>query len=96
MMCNNIDYQTTQQKQTNHNSLYTLADSELQSSFDLEDQNKAVDWNNTNSHKGKLVIAYDSKVGTRPYAQEYSMRCMSNQTMTTLDIWYIDYLQIRY
>ena len=34
-------------------------------SFDLEDQNEAIDWNNTNSHKGELVIAYDNTVGTR-------------------------------
>ena len=61
-MYNNIDHQTVHQKQTNHNSLYTLADSELQSSFDLEDQNEAIDWNNTNSHKGELIIAYDNKV----------------------------------
>lgn len=45
-MYNNIDHQTIQQEQTNHNSLYTLADNELQSSSDLEDQNKAVDLNN--------------------------------------------------
>ena len=61
-MYNNIDHQTAQQKQTNHNSLYTLADDEIQSSSDLEEQNKAVNWNNTNSHKGELVIAYDNKV----------------------------------
>ena len=45
-MYNNINHQTVQQKQkqTNHNSLYTLADNELQSSSDLEDQIEAVDW----------------------------------------------------
>ena len=48
---NNIDHQTAQQKQTNHNSLYTLADNEIQSSSDLEDQNEAVDWKSTNGHK---------------------------------------------
>ena len=65
-MYNNIDHQTMQQKETNHNSLYILADNELQSNFDLEDQNEAVDWNSTNSHKSELVIAYDNKVGNRP------------------------------
>ena len=33
------------------------------------DQNEAVDWNNTNSHKGELVIAYDNKVGNRTLCQ---------------------------
>ena len=64
-MYNNIDHQTKQQKQTNHNSLYTLAGNGLQLSIDLEDQNEAVDWNNTNSHRGEPVIAYDNKVGAR-------------------------------
>ena len=56
-MYNKIDHQTVQQKQTNHNSFYTFIGNELQSSSDLEDQNKAVDWNSINSHKGELVIA---------------------------------------
>ena len=50
------------QKQTNHNSLYTIADNEIQSSSDSENQNEAVDWKSTNSHKGELFIAYDNKV----------------------------------
>ena len=37
---NNIDYHNVQQEQTNHNSLYTLADNELQLSSDLEDPNE--------------------------------------------------------
>ena len=45
-------------KQTNHNNLYTLADNELQLSYDLED----LDWSSTDSHKGELIIAYDNKV----------------------------------
>ena len=61
-MYNNIDHHNVHQKQTNHNSLYTLADNELQLSSDLEDQDEGVNWNSTNSHKGELVIAYDSKV----------------------------------
>ena len=64
-MCNNIDHQTAQQTQTNHNSLYTFADNEIQSSYDSEDQNEAVDWKITRGHEGELVIAYDNKVGNR-------------------------------
>ena len=47
---NNIDCHNVKQKQTNHNSLYTLVDNELQLSSYLEDQNEGVDWNSTNSH----------------------------------------------
>ena len=64
-MYNNIDHQTAQQKQTNHNSLYTLANNEIQLSSDLENQNEAVDWKSTNSHKGEQVITYNNKVGNR-------------------------------
>ena len=60
---NNIDYHNVQQEQTNHNSLYTLTNNELQLSSDLEDPNKADDWKSTNSHKGELVFAYNTKVG---------------------------------
>ena len=42
-MYNNIDHHNVQQEQTNHNSLYTLADNKLQLSSDLEDQNEGVD-----------------------------------------------------
>ena len=58
---NNIDYHNVQQEQTNHNSLYTLTDNKLQLSSDLEDPNEANDWKSSNSHKGELVIAYDTK-----------------------------------
>ena len=58
---NNIDHHNVNQKQTNHNSLYTLANNKLQLSSDLED----LDWNSTNSHKGELVIVYDNKVGNK-------------------------------
>ena len=64
-MYNNINHQTAQQKQRNHNSLYTLANNELQSSSDLENKNEAVDWKNTNGHKGAPVIAYNNKVENR-------------------------------
>ena len=55
-MYNNIDHHNVDQKETNHNRLYTLADNELQLSLDLED----LDWNSTASHKGELIIAYDN------------------------------------
>ena len=58
---NKIDYHNVQQEQTIHNSLYTIADNELQLSSNLEDPNEADDWKSTNSHKGKLVIAYNTK-----------------------------------
>ena len=60
-MYNNIDHHNIDQKQTNHNSLYTLADNELQLSSGLED----LDWNSTDSHKSELVIAYDNKIGNK-------------------------------
>ena len=56
----NIDYYNVQQEQTNHNSLYSLANNELQLNSDLEDPNEADDWKSTNSHKGELVIAYNT------------------------------------
>ena len=63
-MYNNIDCHNVQQEQTIHNSLCTLADNELHLNSDLEDSNEADDWKSTNSHKGELVIAYDSKAGS--------------------------------
>ena len=60
---NTIDYHNVQQEQTIHNSLYTLADNKLQLSFDLEDLNEADDWKSTNSHRGELVITYNTKAG---------------------------------
>ena len=64
-MCSNINYQDVQQEQINYNSLYTLAENELQLSSDLEDPNEADDWKSTNSHKGELVkyIAYNTTTG---------------------------------
>ena len=76
-MYNNIDYHNVQQEETINNSLYTLANNELQLSFDLEDPNKTDDWKSTNSHKGELVIAH-KKLETIHYAQEYSMCCILN------------------
>ena len=60
---NNIDYHNVQQKKTIYNSLYTLANNKLQLSSDLEDPNTADDWKSTNSYKGELVIAYNTKAG---------------------------------
>ena len=52
------DHDSVDLKQTNHNNLYTLADNKLQLSYDLED----LYWSSTDSYKGELIIAYDSKV----------------------------------
>ena len=60
---NNIHCHSVQQEQTNHNSLYTLADNKLQLSSNLEDPNEADDWKSTNNQKGELVIAYNTKAG---------------------------------
>ena len=57
-MYNNIDHGNVDWKQTNHNSLYTLADNKQQLSSDLED----LDRNSTDSHEGELIIADDNKV----------------------------------
>ena len=57
-MYNNIDHNNVDWKQTNHNSLYTLADNKLQLSSDLED----LDWNSTDSQEGELIITYNNKV----------------------------------
>ena len=54
-------YQNVQQKQTTHNSLYTIVDHKLQLNSDLEDPNGADGWKSTNSHKGELVIAYNNQ-----------------------------------
>ena len=58
---NNIGYHNVQQQRNIHNNLYTLANNELQLSSDLDGPNGADDWKNTNSHKGELVIGYDTK-----------------------------------
>ena len=57
-MYNNIDHDNVNWKQTNHHNLYTFANNRRQISSDLEDLN----WNSINSHKGELIIAYNSKV----------------------------------
>ena len=53
----NINHKNVQQERTTHNSLYHLANSELQLNYDLEDLYRTDDWKSTNSHKGELVIA---------------------------------------
>ena len=61
----NINHKSIQQERTTHNSLYHLADSELQLNYDLEGSYITDDWKSTNSHNGELVIAYDDKVGNK-------------------------------
>ena len=56
-MYSHIDHDNVDWKQTNLNSLYTVANNELQLSSDLED----LDWNSKDSHGGGLIIAYDNK-----------------------------------
>ena len=58
-MYNNIGHDNVDRKQTNHNSLYNLADDKLQLSSDLED----LDQNSVDSYKGELIIEYNNKVG---------------------------------
>ena len=58
---NNIGYDNVNRKQTNHNSLYLLADDKLQVNSDLKD----LDEYSTDSHEGELIIAYGSKVGNK-------------------------------
>ena len=65
-MYNNIDHDTTDQKQTTHNSLYTLVDNKLQLSSELED----LDWNSTDSHQCELIIACKKKVGNKTLYQK--------------------------
>ena len=61
----NIEDHKTQQEQTiRNNSFYTLVDDKLQSNSHLEDPNKTNDWRTTNNHKGELVMAYDTNVGS--------------------------------
>ena len=60
-MYNKIDPNNVDQKQTTHNSLYTLANNKLHLSSDLEDLHS----NNTNSRQGKLIIAYNNKIGNK-------------------------------
>ena len=64
----NIEDHKIQYEKTNHNSLYTFSDIKVQISSDLEDPNGADDWKSTNSHKCKLVIAYNTNAGTIHYA----------------------------
>ena len=61
----NISYKNVQQEQTTHNSLYHIADLELQLKYDLEESYKTNDWKSTNSHNAELVITYDDKVGNK-------------------------------
>ena len=62
-MGSNIKDHNILEKQTNHNSLCTLANIKLQLSYHLEELNKANDWKNTNSHEGELLIDSNSNAG---------------------------------
>ena len=57
-MYSHIGHDNVDQKQITNDNLYNLADNKLQLSSDLEN----FDWNNTDSHKDKLIIAYNNKV----------------------------------
>ena len=59
----NINHKNIQQERTTHDSLYRLADYELPLKYDLEGLYRTDDWKSTNSYKGELVNAYDTKVG---------------------------------
>ena len=62
-VCSNINHHNIQQEQTNHNIVYILANNKLQLSSNLENLNEADGQKNTNSHKGELVIAYNTNAG---------------------------------
>ena len=59
----NINHKNVQQKRNIYNSVYHLANFELQLNYDLEESYRTDDWKSTNSHNGELVIAYNDKVG---------------------------------
>ena len=65
-MYNSIDHNNVDQKQTNHNSLYTLADNKLKLSSALEN----LGWNTTDSQEGELIITYNSNVGNKTLRQK--------------------------
>ena len=77
---NNSNYHKVQHEQTIHNNLYTLTNNKLQLRSDLEDRNGADDWKSTHSHKGELVIAYNTKTGNNilPARVFYALYMESN------------------
>ena len=60
-MYSNTNHKNVQQDQTTHNSLYPLANFELQLNFDLEDQYETNDWKSTKCHKSELIIGDNNK-----------------------------------
>ena len=68
-VCSNSNHKNVQQERTTHNSLYPLANYELQMNYDLEDPYGTNDWKSTNNHKGQLLIAYDNKIGNKTQHQ---------------------------
>ena len=67
----NINHKNIQQEQTTHNSLYPLANSELQLNYDLEDPYGTDDWKSTNSHKSELIIAYNNKANNTLHSKVF-------------------------
>ena len=57
-MYSNTAHNNANQKQTTGRNVYTIIDTKLQSSSDLE----GLDWDSTNSHTGELIIAYNNKI----------------------------------
>ena len=56
-MYSNTNHKNVRQEHTTHNSLYSLANSELQLKYDLEDPYGTDDWKSTNYQKNELIIA---------------------------------------
>ena len=54
------DHETQHKRISQNNNFYTLVEDKLQSSPQLEDENRSYDWKNTNNHEGKLVMTYDN------------------------------------
>ena len=77
----NINHKNVQQERTIYNSLYHLADSKLQLKYDLEESYRTNDWKSTNSHKGELVIAYDTNAGNNTLYQKKFKHCILDQMM---------------
>ena len=93
---NKINYKNIQPERTTHDSLYRLANYELQLNYDLEELYRTNDWKSTNSHNGELVIAYNNKVGNKTLHPRVFYALYLSQMISVTDIWYIDYPQLRY
>ena len=93
----NINHKNVQHVQTTYDSLYRLADYELQLKYDLEELCRTNDSKSANSHKGELIIAYNTKVGYKTLHPKvfYALYIRPND-VDNRDLIYIDYPQIRY